>query len=253
MKNTNELFEQCQIDDLKNGYCFDQETKDYVCLICGKRYQESEVLAFDQKFYQSEKSMQLHIAKEHGSVLNHWLSLDKKVSGLSEQQVFIIELIVKGLSDKEIALKIGDISESTVRNHRFNLREKARQARIFLAIMNAMEEYIQDKKKFVAIPRFSQTVDARHEVTNEDKDKLLAKFFNANDELIRFPKKEKERLIILQRMCEFFDADKKYKETEVDHIIRRHFLMLDFVMIRRALIDYGFMLRKADGSEYWLK
>ncbi len=253
MKTVNELFEKCDIKDIASGYTFDQETKDFVCLICGKRFNSQEVFKFNENFFRAEKAVSVHIQQEHISVLEHWLSFDKNISGLSEQQVSIIKLIVKGLNDREIASSIGDISESTVRNHRFNLREKARQARIFLAIMNSVEEFISEKKKFIAIPRNVNHIDERFQVTTEEKEKIIIKYFNDKQQLTRYPKKEKERMIVLQKMLDFFHPNKTYKEAEVNFIIKNHFLGLDDIMIRRALIENGFMDRKSDGSAYWLK
>ena len=51
----------------------------------------------------------------------------------------VIEAMGEGLSDKEIAER-QKISASTVRNHRFKLREKERQARAFLAMMELLKE-----------------------------------------------------------------------------------------------------------------
>ncbi|MCK9328801.1 MAG: DUF2087 domain-containing protein [Bacteroidales bacterium] len=253
MITVNELFETCNIQDITNGYAQDMSNEDYVCLICGKRYSSQEVYSFNNAFYLAEKAVKMHIQAEHGSVIEHWLDFDKSITGLSEQQINIIRLITRGLNDKEISIKLGDISESTVRNHRFKLREKARQARIFLAIMNYVEDIIQDKKKFIAIPRNIKHIDERFQVTSEEKNKIINKYFNDKQQLLRYPKKEKERLIVLQKILELFDPNKKYKETEVDSIIKNYFLNLDYILIRRAFIEYGFMDRKNDGTAYWVK
>ena len=48
-------------------------------------------------------------------------------TGITEVQRELIVLIAQGLTDKEIATKLG-IATSTVRNHRYKLREKEKQA-----------------------------------------------------------------------------------------------------------------------------
>ena len=68
----------------------------------------------------------------------HFL-LHSGLTGISEIQQSVIEAMGEGLSDKEIAER-QKISASTVRNHRFKLREKERQARAFLAMMELLKE-----------------------------------------------------------------------------------------------------------------
>ena len=57
--------------------------------------------------------------------------------GISEVQKDVIELIAQGLSDKEIAQKLG-VANSTIRNHRYKLREKEKQAKLLLTMMELL-------------------------------------------------------------------------------------------------------------------
>jgi len=66
---------------------------------------------------------------------------------------------VAGLSDNETAKELGTGSTSTIRNHRFTLREKQKQAKVFLAIMELLGEQAPRKHSFVEIPRGSRQVD----------------------------------------------------------------------------------------------
>ena len=68
--------------------------------------------------------------------------------------------------------------------------------------------------------------------------------------LVRFPKKEKEKLVILKRIAAEFAAGNEYSEPEVNAILRR--VYDDYVTIRRYLIEYRFMDREPDGSRYRL-
>lgn len=49
-----------------------------------------------------------------------------------------------GASDKEISKDVG-IADSTVRNHRFKLREKEKQAKFFLALIESLEQKINSR------------------------------------------------------------------------------------------------------------
>ncbi|MGV2470510.1 DUF2087 domain-containing protein, partial [Bacillus subtilis] len=66
-----------------------------------------------------------------------------------------------------------------------------------------------------------------------------------------FPPKEKQRLIILQEIMNRFENERKYEEKEINQILGA--VYHDHVLLRRYLIEYGFLDRKPDGSQYWLK
>ncbi|PKM78120.1 MAG: hypothetical protein CVU90_03610 [Firmicutes bacterium HGW-Firmicutes-15] len=63
-----------------------------------------------------------------------------------------------------------------------------------------------------------------------------------------------EYLIHLDNMKQVicrFEISRIYSEKEVNAIIKE--VYEDYVTLRRYLIDFGFMDRKTDGSQYWLK
>ena len=62
------------------------------------------------------------------------LQQELTLTGISEVQRQILKLIIAGKTDKEISNEVG-IAPSTVRNHRFKLREKEKQAKLFLALL----------------------------------------------------------------------------------------------------------------------
>lgn len=86
----------------------------------------------------------------------------------------------------------------------------------------------------------------------EEELAFLEKVFpnGMNGRLIRYPKKRKQKLIILKALTKKFNASELYNEKEVNEILKVHFD--DFVTIRRDLYEYKFIDRKDDGSEYWI-
>lgn len=84
--------------------------------------------------------MRVHIEREHASVFEHLVNLDKKITGLSDHQNSLLRLFYLGKSDSEIQGELGIGSSSTIRNHRFVLREKERQAKVFLVLMELLKE-----------------------------------------------------------------------------------------------------------------
>ena len=63
--------------------------------------------------------------------------------------------------------------------------------------------------------------------------------------------KAKEQIVVLRRVLRSFAPDLRYQEKEVNEILGRSYG--DYVLLRRLLVDYGFLDRKRDGSEYWVR
>ncbi|GGJ61144.1 DUF2087 domain-containing protein [Virgibacillus salexigens] len=95
-------------------------------------------------------------------------------------------------------------------------------------------------------------MDKRYVATMEEQEKVLRTFFKqgADGPIETFPSKEKRKLLILQHIITRFDQTKNYTEKEVNDVLKR--IYRGFAIIRRYLIDYGFMKRNKDGSKYWV-
>lgn len=65
-----------------------------------------------------------------------------------------------------------------------------------------------------------------------------------------FPKKEKQKVILLELIIKLFDKNTKYNEREINDILRP--VYDDFVILRRYLVDYGLLGRLANGKSYWV-
>ncbi|GKU24395.1 DUF2087 domain-containing protein [Clostridium folliculivorans] len=197
-----ELIRNATIEDYKRGYLWDGKKAEFFCLICEKYIN------------QEDDNINVHI-DSHGSPIERLLMLDKKYTGLTEIQKEFLDMVSNKYTDKEIAMKLA-CAESTVRNMRFALRERARQARAFLAVMELAEE---DMPK-IALPR-----------------------------LRVFPVREEKRKALLPRFADLFEPDKNYTEAEVKKIIQA--IYEDDATIRRYLVDYGYLTRSNDGSKYY--
>lgn len=253
MNNISELFWQASLEDIKRGYIYRQDTDDFVCLICGKTFTNGLIYSDNEQLYEAKKYIEIHIRQDHHSVFHVLLQQDKKLTGLTDHQKSILELFYEGHSDNEIAKTLGVGSTSTIRNHRFSLREKQKQAKIFLAIMELLGEQTPKKDAFIEIPRTTKQVDDRFAITEQENDKILATYFKhgSNGPLESFPPKEKKRIVILRHILKQFDPDKKYTEKEVNIILKSYYD--DYVLLRRYFIEYGFLDRTQDGSAYWVK
>lgn len=253
MTDVAELFWQASLQDIKRGFTCQNGGAEFVCLICGKSFENGVVYPSGNRLYEAQKYIEVHIAECHGSSFEFLLNLDKKLTGLTEHQKTILQHFYEGHSDNDVAKELGAGSTSTIRNHRFALREKQKQAKIFLAIMELLGERIPSKQSFIEIPRSSNYVDERFAITEQENDKIIAAYFKQGPEgpLEVYPLKEKKRVAILRHLLKFFDPNRTYTEKEVNSILKPFYE--DYVLLRRHLIEYGFMDRVQDGSSYWVK
>ncbi len=96
------------------------------------------------------------------------IGLDKKLTGLTDLQKKMLQFFHMGLNDKEIVKEMDGGSTSTIRNHRFTLREKMKQAKVFLALMELSEEKTTNQSKVLPIHRTATMVDQRYNITEEE-------------------------------------------------------------------------------------
>ena len=229
---------------LRNGAC--------ICLFCGEEYLCGDIYTFGDRLVDAPTAARLHIGQEHGGVFEALLAGGKKCTGLTEGQSGILSLFYRGEPDRAIAAQLG-ISEATVRFQRFHLREKARQARTFLALFTLLEARAgqPDEPK---IHKGATMVDERYMVGDDEAKKIADTFFSSLEplRLKSLSSKEKKKLVILRVIAGQFTPGRRYTEKEVNAILRDIFEE-DHVTLRRYLIEYGFLDRTADCAEYWVK
>lgn len=85
--------------------------------------------------------------------------------------------------------------------------------------------------------------------TNESVQSVLSVYIDMTQKKIKqYPAKRKKQWAILFYIHQFFDFDRNYSESDVNDILSPWFE--DYVRLRRDLIDFHFLTRKADGSIY---
>jgi len=246
-----EWFWNASVEEMKRGYM--QEDDRFTCLLCGSQTEKGIVYSHAGAFYEAERFMKIHIQQAHGSVFQYLIGLDKKLTGLTDHQNNLIQLFYDGKSDSEVQQAMGIGSASTIRNHRFGLKEKERQSKVFLTLMELLKEKDQHAPAFVDFHKTATMVDERYNVTQDEYDKIVNKYFpdGVSGGLKAFGKQEKHKLIVLKEIVKQFDAERTYYEKEVNEILKP--IYHDHVLLRRYLIEYGFLDRKDDGSQYWRK
>ena len=138
-----------------------------------------------------------------------------------------------------------------------SIEEIEKQSKLFLAAMNLLakntnmdinmlgEDVICDSHKGAT------TLDDRFNITKGEKLKVIETYMDENGALKNYPSKEKKKVILLGEIIKNFNVDKKYAEKEINRVLKR--IYEDYVTIRRALIQYVFLDRSRDCSEYWVK
>lgn len=242
------IFWNASVAELKRGYI--EENDAFRCLLCEEKIDKGIVYPHENRLYEAERYMRVHIESTHMSVFDYLVSMDKKLTGLTEHQNSLLRLFYQGKTDSEIQRELGIGSPSTIRHHRFALKEKERQARTFLALMELLKEKDQHAPAFMPVHKTARMVDDRYNITEEEQGKIIAKYFTGKV-LSKFPLKEKQRLVVLREIAKQLNPDHLYSEKEVNQALKAFYE--DYVLIRRYLIEYGFLDRKADGSQYWLK
>lgn len=245
-----DIFWDASLEELKKGYVKEKDT--FKCLLCGEKVESGIIYPFENNLYEAERYMRIHIETIHESVFEYLVGMDKKLTGLTDHQRRLLRLFYQGKSDTEVQTELEIGSPSTIRHHRFALKEKERQAKTFLAMMELLKEKDQYEPAFVPVHKTATMVDDRYNITQEEYEKLIKKYFpdGTSQPLKRFPPKEKQRLVVLREIASQLKCNYFYEEKELNQRLAAFYE--DYVLIRRYLIDYGFLNRKPDGSHYWL-
>ena len=238
----NNLFWQASLEELKQGYVLAASPNRFICLCCGFQTEPGRIYPIHDAWFDAQTAMLHHIREKHGSPLQFLLQLDKRWTGLTELQTRLVALFASGISDQEISGLLNSGSLSTLRNHRFLLREKQKQAKVFLAIGELMQEAAEQNSR--------QSTRPTESAADAETQKILKTYFpqGTSGPLSTFPTREKRRLIILKEIAARFVPEQVYNEKEVNAILGA--IYDDHVLLRRLLIDYGLLSRRPDGSEY---
>ena len=241
------------IKDLKRGFVKDEVKSAFICNICGEQFAEGEIFKIGERYFSACVAAYLHIKNTHGSMSDILSEGGKNETGLSDSLSEVIRLMSVCKNDREIADYMGT-SASTVRHQKFVLRQKVRQAKRLISLYELANENSAAKSAEdtpVPIHKNAKMVDERYNITEAERDKILQSVFESLEPLrLRvFSAKEKKKLVALTKISECFQEGRIYTEKEVNTVLNE--VYNDYVTVRRYLIEYGFLDRKPDGSEYW--
>lgn len=245
MDNTAELFEGYSIEEIKQGFHEDQ--RGYTCLICGKRFDRGEVYNLSNKLYEGKKAICLHIRSKHDSVKEVLLKTKANNMGISELQLQLLNFFANGVSDKEIAEHLG-VSGSTIRNHRYKLRERERQNKMFISLMELLEQDKTMSKNQMDIEKNEINDEV---ISDKERRHILDKYMTETGRIREYPSYERHKRIVLEAIMINFHKGKKYTEDEINQILMS--IYTEFKILKKELITYGYIDRTLTGAIYWVK
>ena len=78
---------------------------------------------------------------------------------------------------------------------------------------------------------------------------MVLRYFGPDGRLLGLPAKQSRRRLLLDLIARRFVPGVHYSEVEVNRELMA--LIDDYVSLRRALVDFGFLDRAAGTGEYW--
>lgn len=91
-----------------------------------------------------------------------------------------------------------------------------------------------------------------------DRERLRAELeaklgtFIENGKLKVWPSKQRARMPALCWCALAFEPERRYTEREVNEMLQGIHSFEDLFILRRSLVEYGFVGRERNGSAYWL-
>ncbi len=79
----------------------------------------------------------------------------------------------------------------------------------------------------------------------------IKQFLDEDGRLKQLPKKHSVRNLAFGYLAEKFDYDVDYTEKEINIILDAWQTFGDYFVLRRGLVDAGYLGRTTDGSRYW--
>lgn len=158
-----------------------------------------------------------------------------KIVGLLAQEPMSVE---------QLAATLG-LSPSTTSHHLTKLSEVGLVSARSKSYYN-IYQFEADALEHMARRLLSQEVLTLAPPENEDE-KILANFFQADGQLTKMPVAHKKKLVVLTHMLQSFEHGRRYPEKELNTILRQ--FNDDVASIRREMI--GFKLMAREGGVYW--
>lgn len=79
---------------------------------------------------------------------------------------------------------------------------------------------------------------------------MINRFLDRDGLVCIWPKKHSDKVLVLEYLINIFDDSRTYTESEVNAVLKLHHTFSDWPLLRRELVDRGYMQRDRNGYEY---
>ena len=196
-------------------------------------------------------TIEQHLTIVHGGNQSLLIHLNSRYNTLTAKQQDLLTAFATGIKDADLAKQF-QLAAATIRHQKFTFREKAKQAKLYLAIYQSVFESGQASNDLIALPEQPGIIDDRFAITEDEAAQTLQQYFDFDHDplrLKRWPKKQKTIVTILTRIIDEIPMNQALDEAELNTYLRP--IYFDYTTLRRYLIDYGFLKRTVDGRQYW--
>ncbi len=241
--------EEYSVAEIESG--IEERAQGYRCLLCGEEFCRGEVYPMEGRFFDATHAVARHVEAVHGPRLEGLLEGSDSL-GLTEKQKKLMRMIAAGMSDAQIAAESG-VTPATVRSQRFVFREKAKQARVYLAAYGLMEQ--AKKAAQLKAEREDKTMQVgKYTMAAQEYERYVANAFYTTQplKLRAIPAREKRCAVVIDKIAAQFRLGVDYTEKQVNTILEA-IEEGEYVVLRRYLVEYGYLGRERDGSRYWLE
>lgn len=169
----------------------------------------------------------------------------------------------KALASAERLKIVGLLALEERTTEEISERLNLKPARVYnhLAMLKQMSLVSEEGKAYEldtqALERMAREVlsDLRPRAKPEDFEgedyerKVLSDFFQVDGRLKTIPAQEKKILVVLSHIARSFERGVDYPEAQVNEMLLNYHE--DMALLRRYLVDYGFLEREGGGGDYW--
>jgi hypothetical protein len=90
-------------------------------------------------------------------------------------------------------------------------------------------------------------------MTGDPLPRELRPFLDADGRLVQWPARHKVQRMAVALLARRFESGREYSEPDVNGLVMDGHTFGDWALLRRCLVDWGFMTRESDGSRYRLR
>ncbi len=85
----------------------------------------------------------------------------------------------------------------------------------------------------------------------DEKAQKVLREHTISGRLVKIPAKQKKLVVVLRWLATKFEAGRMYSEPDVNAVLKA-VDDEDYVLLRRELVDFGYLRRERGGGKYWL-